>query len=477
MRIALGLFAVLFSGIATAAPTSLVNATVYDGTGQSVIKNGVITVDQGKIRCIGPDCKIPEDAEVIDIEGKYITPGLVDAHVHYAATGSFNTRSQDSERYDLEQIQRDLKENHWRWDRAYLCSGVTAVLDPGSFSWTLDLQQPSETSTDRPHFVGAGPLITHTRSEASRFVLEHQKALGTSEFLPMDSDKAALAAVDKLAAMGARAVKIWFIKPEPGYVDTLYQRMQLVGKRVAEHNLPLLVHAQYLEGAKAAIRAGASVLVHSVGHADVDEEFLQLARDNDVIYQPTMGWARGGAAEGQARLFFGEPPVFDDPNNCIDDTTRQLVRQEFEQLHPLEKEKHSFKDTIGWLIHIGEDLEVHADNLKKVHEYGIKVATATDAGNPLVFHGPSIYAEMESMEAAGIPPEDVIVMSTRNGAIAMGELDRFGTLEAGKNADLVILNEDPGESTKAFRSITHVMRLGKLHNVSELAGAKEAPDA
>lgn len=479
MRIALGMFAVLFSGIATAAPISFINATVYDGTGQSAMKNGVITVDQGKIRCIGPDCKIPENAEVIDIEGQYITPGLVDAHVHYAASGWLDTRPVGLApgRYDIEKVQQNLKANHWRWDRAYLCSGVTAVFDPGSFPWTLDLQEPSVTSTDRPHFVGAGPLITHTRSPMAQAVLQHQKALGTSEFLPMTSDEAALEAVDKLAAMGASAVKIWFDKPEPEYREALYQRMQVIGERAAAHDLPLLVHAQYLEGAKAAIRAGAAVLVHSVGDAKVDEEFLQLAKQNDVIYQPTMGWIKGGTEEGFARLFFGEPPVFDDPNSCIDGSTRQLVQQEFEVLHPLAREKRTFKGTIDYLINAGQVQATVADNVRKIHDYGITVATATDAGNPFRFHGPSIYSEMEAMEAAGIPPEDIIVMTTRNGAIAMGEFDRLGTLEPGKNADLVILQKDPGKSSKAFRSITHVMRLGKLHDIKELAGSSPPPSS
>ena len=104
-----------------------------------------------------------------------------------------------------------------------------------------------------------------------------------------------------------------------------------------------------------------------------------------------------------------------------------------------------------------------AENLRRVHAAGGRIATATDAGNPLTLHGPSIFAEMEAMQAAGISPADVLVLSTRNGARAMGRLKDFGTLEAGKLADLLILTEDPRQDARAFRSRTHVMRAGTLH--------------
>jgi imidazolonepropionase-like amidohydrolase len=108
-------------------------------------------------------------------------------------------------------------------------------------------------------------------------------------------------------------------------------------------------------------------------------------------------------------------------------------------------------------------------NIRAVHEAGVTIATATDAGNPLTLHGPSIYNEMEAMQAAGIDAADIVVMSTRNGAIAMNRLDDFGTLEAGKIADLLILAEDPTEDVRAFRSLTHVMRMGVLREQQELS--------
>ena len=120
-------------------------------------------------------------------------------------------------------------------------------------------------------------------------------------------------------------------------------------------------------------------------------------------------------------------------------------------------------------MRVGRTGFVMAENLRRVHESGAVVATATDAGNPMTLHGPSMYGEMERMQAAGLSAMDIIVMSTRNGAYAMDRLDDFGTLEAGKIADLVILTEDPVADVAAFRSLTHVMRMGVMHDQKELA--------
>ena len=73
------------------------------------------------------------------------------------------------------------------------------------------------------------------------------------------------------------------------------------------------------------------------------------------------------------------------------------------------------------------------------------------------------------MQAAGLSANDIIVMATRNGAQAMGRSKDFGTLEAGKLADLLVLAEDPRRDVRAFRSLTHVMRGGRLYEQASLA--------
>jgi imidazolonepropionase-like amidohydrolase len=112
--------------------------------------------------------------------------------------------------------------------------------------------------------------------------------------------------------------------------------------------------------------------------------------------------------------------------------------------------------------------DLMAANVRAVHAAGIPVAMGTDAGNPLTLHGPSVHLEIEALNRAGLSPMDVIVAATRNGALAMGRLDDFGTVEPGKAADLVILSADPLADVRNIRSVERIVRAGVVHDRSSL---------
>ncbi len=112
-----------------------------------------------------------------------------------------------------------------------------------------------------------------------------------------------------------------------------------------------------------------------------------------------------------------------------------------------------------------------AANLKRVSDAGVTVAMGTDAGNPLTLHGPSIYAEMEAMQAAGLTPMEVLVAATRGGSRAMGVEAITGTLEKGKSADLIVVGADPAQDIANLRKLRYVMRAGVLHPLDALRAA------
>jgi imidazolonepropionase-like amidohydrolase len=244
--------------------------------------------------------------------------------------------------------------------------------------------------------------------------------------------------------------------------------MMEVGAAARAAGLDLIVHATGLREAKVALRAGAVLLVHSVQDQPVDQEFLELLARNRATYSPTLvvggNWTRAISS-----IDLDTPFPIDDGGGCVDPETRAKVANvgPLRELRP--ETARSVEAVFRRLEQVGAGRATMADNLRRVHAAHATIATATDAGNPLTLHGPSIFSEMEAMQAAGLPASDIIVMSTRNGAMAMGRLKEFGTLEAGKIADLLILTEDPRKDVKAFRSRTHVMRAGKLHSVEELA--------
>ena len=95
--------------------------------------------------------------------GLWITPGLVDAHVHFSQTGWADGRPDSLDMratHPYEKTEAELKADPERYGRSYLCSGVTAVFDVGGYAWTLRLHDRFEPNTLAPHVDAAGPLLS-----------------------------------------------------------------------------------------------------------------------------------------------------------------------------------------------------------------------------------------------------------------------------------------------------------------------------
>jgi imidazolonepropionase-like amidohydrolase len=219
------------------------------------------------------------------------------------------------------------------------------------------------------------------------------------------------------------------------------------------------VHATELVVAKAALRAGADFLVHSVFDAPVDEEFIALARERDVLYSPTL-FVTGGYM-----LAFG---------NRWEPTEVEAARADPEILAAMddldEMPAEKIPERIAKLIASGRQPEpprIAMENLKRLQEAGIDIAMGTDAGNIGTVHGPSIHREMQMMVESGLTPLDVLRSATVNGARALGLADEAGEIAAGRLADLVILDADP---------LADVGNLAKVHRTVK-GGVVFDPDA
>lgn len=441
----------------------LQGATLFDGTGSEAVENSTIVIRDGKIECAGPeaDCSVPSGAEVIDVSGKYITPGLVDAHVHFFQTGFFDSRPDAldlRDTYPFPRVAAYQKQHPKRYYDAYLCSGITGVYDVGGFTWSLDFQQSAERNPNAPHVAAAGPLITPSTMDI--FNTPSDKVL-----VNLDSDEKATQMVEYLAALGSTGIKLWQLRPDDeeymGYVQTASEAAE-------KHDKSLIVHATSLNQAKSAVEHGAELLVHSVSDKEVDQEFIEMSKKQGTIYTPTLIVGSGYMLAYRAAAGVADYP-FDDPNKCVDPKTKELLKgaSQFSD-HP------AFSDSFMKRLKSFDPQEDRVSqtaltNLKKMYEAGVPVAVGTDAGNPGTLHGPSIYEEMEAMQRAGIPAEDLIVMATQNGARAMQHADDFGTLEAGKFANLIILEDNPAEDITNMRSITQTMLQGKLMKIGDIA--------
>src|SRR5690606_12568368 len=184
---------------------ALTGATIIDGTGAAP-RVGTVVLSGGRIVCVG-ECRPGPETEVIDASGRWIVPGLVDAHVHYSQTGWADGRPDAldvRERFPYELTIAALEARPERFFRSYLCSGVTATFDVGGYPWTWDLRAGAENSTSAPHVAAAGPLITP--AAPPQLLLP-----GTQQFIRMESDSVTRAAARFVTGWNSDALKVWMV--------------------------------------------------------------------------------------------------------------------------------------------------------------------------------------------------------------------------------------------------------------------------
>jgi imidazolonepropionase-like amidohydrolase len=445
-------------------PRALVGATLVDGTGAAPVPDAVVVLRDGKIDCAGARsaCPVPDGIDTVDLRGQWITPGLIDAHVHFSQTGWADGRPDSldvRDRHPYEKVVSDLRARPERFGRSLLCSGVTAAFDVGGYPWTLALPERFESASDVPRLAAAGPLLS---------TLDHWVNLpGERQFVYISDAATAKTGANYLKAQGAAAVKVWFIRTEDrSFADTAAV-VRAAGEEARRVGLPLIVHATNLIEAKEALRAGAKLLVHSVWDQAVDQEFLDLARANGAVYCPTLT-----VSDGYRRLYEAalrhQAPALDDPEGCVDPDTRAKLA-ETAQITLKPEDGIDEEQLKAMTARISGQGKTAAANLKRVLEAGIPVAMGTDAGNPLTLHGPSIHPEMEAMQAAGLTPMQVLVASTHGGALAMGRDKEIGTVEKGKLADLLIIDADPVADVANLRKVRYVVRGGVMRPIAELS--------
>ncbi|MEO5971688.1 MAG: amidohydrolase family protein, partial [Bdellovibrionia bacterium] len=269
-------------GQVPSVPLVIQGATLIDGTDRAPIKDSMIVLSKGKIVGVGKQGQIaiPRDAQVINAPGKWVVPGLIDAHVHFFQSAGLFTRpdvidlrTRRSYSDEIAWIQRRIPYTFSR----YICSGVTSVVDLGGPLWTVALKQRSSEAIS-PRITASGPLL-------ATYI---PKELQTSEspMVELGNPEKAREGVRDILRQGADLIKIWFIQTG----DPLAQ-MPSIRAVIAEAHAKgarVVVHATELALARLSVEAGADILAHSVSDELVDTSFLQLLKERNVIYIPTL---------------------------------------------------------------------------------------------------------------------------------------------------------------------------------------------
>ena len=435
---------------AAAAPVTVINGATLihpSKSGDAVVEPGatiVIAGDRIQVAGAGITLQLPQGARIVDARGKWVVPGLVDSHVHFFQSGNLYTRPDAADFNAVVPYAEEVARNKARLDatfKVWLASGVTGVVDIGGPMWNFDMRDRAVASPAAPRVAVAGPLIS--------MIDRPQLDLGDPPIVKITSPDEARALVARELARNPDYIKVWFIHQDGDDLAAQEAIVKAAGDAAHAAGKKLAVHATELLVAKAALRAGADYLVHSVFDAPVDDEFIALAKKNGALYSPTL-FVMGGY-----RFALG---------NRFKATDAEVARADPQILAAMDDLAEMPADKIppgvAKLIASGqlpEPPKVAMENLKRLQAEGVAIAMGTDAGNIGTLHGPSIHREMKMMVESGLTPLEVLRSATVNGARALGLEGQVGEIEAGRLADLVILDADPladiGNLAKVHRTI------------------------
>ena len=302
-------------------------------------------------------------------------------------------------------IVRDLKRRAW--------FGVSAVMSAGTDKYeNLDLRAKVEPGSAT--FKSAGRGIT--MPEPGRITVPHW----------INNEAEGRKAVEDLAANKVDIVKVWVDNRDGQFKKVTPEIYTAIIDEAHKRGLRVMAHIFDQEDGKGLIKAGVDILAHGIRDRDIDDEMVAVFKSRpNVVLTPNlpergvkvdMSWMKAGLpADEFAKL---EAQNVDSPKLAA--------------FHAIQ-----------------------ARNLAKLNAAGVKIALATDGNRPW---GP--HDEMEDMVLAGMTPMQVLLASTRNSAAAMDLKDQ-GTIEAGKSADLLVLDANPLDDIKNTRRISAVVLRGE----------------
>ena len=468
----------LNAGMEYGKKRAFIGATILNPATDLQISNSTILVKQGRIVKIQPSSEtIPDDYTVVDTKNKWIIPGLIDGHIHMAQSGSAFTRP---DTFDATKIssyaddQRWLKNNLPTLLQNYLKLGITTVIDMGGPSEFIDDYRAITESGTYPDIYAAGALL-------SPFEVP-QLDLNGETFTQVLSAKDTVAMVEKQLSLKTELIKfVW--SQETGLsmeqLTELYKPAMALAKK---HNKRVAVHAEGINDAKMAIKAGADILVHGVMNDPIDNDFIELMKRNNVTYMPTLT-----ANIHYTELFKGELTFsafehqhshkeiissFDTLMENVDKTGQIFkllltyvpkVDMSDAELATLSKRDQAIIKQLRNPFS-SKNEQIQKQNLKKAIGSGVNVAFGTDAGNPGTLHAASVYGEFLAWQQAGISNQDILKAATYGNAKALQLESKFGVLAAGNYANFVVLDNNPYKALETLTKPVMTIKRGVIIN-------------
>src|SRR5215470_11273149 len=462
LRICVVLSALFAVTIARAEKISLVGATVINPADGKVLPNGTVVINGDKIERVSMG---KQDAATlgkqISCVGKFILPGYIDTHVHFFQSADLFTRPDGADFNSVRPYKDEVAwiKSHLGDDFArYIRSGITSVVDVGGPMWNFEVRKKANATAKAPRVAVAGPLI----SSVSREKLD----LGDPPIVKIDTPEQAREFVRKLAERRPDLVKIWYIVDKDHPVDAFRPIVRATIEESHAHKIRVAVHATELETARAAVEEGADVLVHSVIDKPVDDAFVKLLKDRNIILCPTLVvFERYERTFSQQLNLTPEEQKWGNPEVIATLDVTKIPQDKLPQ-----RVKDGLADPKAALDKIKKTYEVALPNLKRLEDAGVTIAAGTDAGNIGTIHGPAFFREFQLMKEAGLTPMEILQCATANAAKLFGGETgaHTGNLQNGCFADLVILNSNPIDEIAHVSDIDTVVKSGVVYRADSI---------
>ncbi len=384
-------------------PVAFVGAMLLDGYESEPIHHSVVIFDKGHIVAVGEkhNTPIPEGTKIIDISGKTLMPGLIDAHVHVDLIG------------------------HGDYTRYYKFLGNTKRLHEVMPIAAKQMLRAGVTTI-------SGPWITRIRWPG----IPHEY-----EIFIKSPEEAAIK-TKELIEKGADVIKVWAGLSEDDYravVDVAHQ-----------HGIKVHAHLYHPTAIRAAIAADVDVFQHvgSARNPPYDDDLLAQIAHNSIPVVQTIShriWVYPATVAFPERL---HNPVH--KKDMPADIYAEVI-DSFDNFHRL-----------SYFHEIGLETRNSKVAAKQFIEAGAYMGVGTDAASPLNFHTEAMWYEMSALVDSGMTPIQVISAATKTNAEILGQFEQLGTIEPGKLADMIVIDGNPLDNIDVIANVEIVVKDGGL---------------
>ena len=392
---------------------------LFDGTGNDLRENVTIIINGNSIEGVENGFLEPGDETMlIDLSNHTVLPGLIDLHVHLEGETNPNRYM---ETFTMNPDARALRSVMFA--RRTLDAGFTTVRDLGGTGVNTALRDAiSSGYIEGPRVISVGKSLATTGGHAdptNGFKRELMGIPGPAEGV-VNGVAGAREAVRQRYKNGADHIKVTATGgvlsvaksgQNPQFMD---DELQAIVETASDYDMHVAAHAHGKEGMMRAVLAGVKTIEHGTY---MDEKVMDAMIENDTYYVPTILAGNFVAEKAEIDGYFPE-----------------LVRPKAREIGPL------IQETFG-----------------KAYSYGVNIAFGTDSGvSP---HGGNAR-EFELMVEAGMPEDEAILSSVRTAPIVLGLQDQIGSIEPGKFADLIAVEDNPLEDITTLQNVVFVMKDG-----------------